>query len=197
MSIATYSELKTAIASWRSRVDLTSQLSDFVTVAESRINRKLRTRWQETALASTAIDSSYQVAVPAGCVGIKSLWLDRSPTWRLHQKTLENVLENQFGGDASMFAWSGSNWLFDGVGSVKGVYYVAVPSLSDSSPTNWLLTAYPDVYLWASLEQACIYLRDIEGATGYASLANNAMDELNSNSQADQVSGGKLIASWR
>jgi len=38
MSIATYSELQTAVADWMHRTDLTAKIPDFITLAESRIN---------------------------------------------------------------------------------------------------------------------------------------------------------------
>ena len=130
---------------------------------------------------------------------MKHFWRDGDPSWRIEQKTLDYVITNQTsGGLPGMYAWSGSNWVFDGNGDgVTGVYYIKVPALSDSETTNWLLTAHPDLYLWAGLEQACIYLRDPEGAMAYQAMWVAVADELNSISVADQISGGKLIARAR
>ena len=44
MAITTYSNLKTTIASYLNREDLTAYLGDFITLAESRLNRELRVR---------------------------------------------------------------------------------------------------------------------------------------------------------
>ena len=42
MSITTYAELKTAIASWLNRDDLTSVIPDFIALTEAALNRDLR-----------------------------------------------------------------------------------------------------------------------------------------------------------
>ena len=42
MSITTYSELKTAIANWLNRDDLTAVIPDFVSLVVADLNRKLR-----------------------------------------------------------------------------------------------------------------------------------------------------------
>ena len=42
----------------------------------------------------------------------------------------------------------------------------AFDALSDSSPTNWLLTNNYDVYLFGTLMHAAIYLQSIDAGTG-------------------------------
>jgi hypothetical protein len=42
MSLTTYSELQSSIADWLNRTDLTSQIKDFITIAESRLDRELK-----------------------------------------------------------------------------------------------------------------------------------------------------------
>lgn len=39
-----YATLKTAIASWLARADLTAAIPDFIQLAETRFNRELRVR---------------------------------------------------------------------------------------------------------------------------------------------------------
>jgi len=39
-------------------------------------------------------------------------------------------------------------------------YYSYIPNLSDASPQNWLVLAQPQMYLYGTLLEACIYLRD-------------------------------------
>lgn len=199
MSISTYSELQTAIASWSNKTNLTTKLADFITLAEAKINRTLRTRWQETTLAPTGIDADYHIAIPDGCLAVKALWLDADPTWRVEQKTLDFVQQNIVqAGRPKYYAWDGENWIFSGsADDITGTYFAAVPALSDSATTNWLLTSHPDVYLYSGLEQAAKYLRDVEGAVAWGSESARLLAELNSNSTADQISGGPLIARGR
>ena len=44
MALDTYSNLKTTIANYLNRSDLTSNLGDFITLTEARLNRELRVR---------------------------------------------------------------------------------------------------------------------------------------------------------
>jgi hypothetical protein len=197
VSIATYAELQTAVASWSNKSNLTARIPDFISLAEATLNRRLRTRWQEETLAVTGIDADFHIAVPAEAVAVKALWRDADPTWRLEQKDLSYIVENRdsSGGLARFYAWDGINWTFDGAADdITGTYYIKIPALSDSATTNWLLTDHPDLYLYASLEQCAKYLRDVEGALAWRAERESLIGDLNSISAADQVSGGPLIA---
>ena len=44
MALSTYSELKTSVADWLNRSDLTSAVPDFISLAEAQVERRLRTR---------------------------------------------------------------------------------------------------------------------------------------------------------
>jgi hypothetical protein len=63
MSITTYSELKTSIANWLDRSDLTSVIPDFIMLAEKQMERTVR-HHKMIERSSGALDSQYS-AVPA------------------------------------------------------------------------------------------------------------------------------------
>ena len=44
MSISTYSELKTAVANFLARTDLTDQIPNFIQLAEARLSRELESK---------------------------------------------------------------------------------------------------------------------------------------------------------
>ena len=69
MSIANYSDLKTAVANWLNRSDLTSYVSDIVMLGEAKIYRELRIRAMETALSDTI--ASGVIAVPSDYIEMK------------------------------------------------------------------------------------------------------------------------------
>jgi hypothetical protein len=195
MTISTYSELQTAVASWLHRSDLTATIPDFIKIAEARFNRRLRTKQQETALSSTAINASYQVAIPANTVAVKKMWRTGTPVTPLLVGTLLQIVERQTGGTtdalAYRYAWEGSYWRYDGTGTVAGVLYRNIPDLATNS-TNWLLTSYPDVYLYASLYEAMVYLRDPDGIQFFESRAAAALETVQLEQSRDEFSGGPL-----
>jgi hypothetical protein len=163
MTIATYSELQTAVANYLHRTDLTTVIPDFITLAEERMNRTLRVRQMETTLAETTIEDGNYIAAPDGMVGVKTLWVPNYEGSPLKAQTYEFVVAKDTETYPTHWAWVGDNLYFNGTGSVQGVYYTEIAALSDTNTTNWLLTAHPSVYLRASLLEAAIYTRDPEG----------------------------------
>jgi hypothetical protein len=196
MAITTYSELVTAVTtSWPHRADLASANAiEFIALAEERFNRRLRTRHQELALAETAIDASYQVAIPSNVIAVKRMWRTANPKVPLFARTLDFIIDSQAGGGlASGYAWEGSTWRFDGTGSVAGVLYRNIPGLSGSNTTNWLLTAYPSVYLYACLAEGAVYMKDEARASQYDAKAEARILELNRISKQDEYSGSLVV----
>ena len=58
MAINTYDNLKTTIANYLNRSDLTSYIGDFITLTESRLNRELRVREMintDTSITTVAV----------------------------------------------------------------------------------------------------------------------------------------------
>jgi len=49
MAITTYSELKTAVADWLNRSDLTSAIPNFIALAEAQMSRQIRHRKRHDA----------------------------------------------------------------------------------------------------------------------------------------------------
>ena len=63
MSISTYSELKTSIANWLNRDDLTSVIPDFIALNEADMDRRIR-HWRMEQRATATIDTRY-TALPS------------------------------------------------------------------------------------------------------------------------------------
>ena len=64
MSISTYSELKTAVANFLARSDLTDQIPNFIQLAEARLSRELETRDQEKRATATLTSGDEYIALP-------------------------------------------------------------------------------------------------------------------------------------
>ena len=56
------------------------------------------------------------------------------------------------------------------------VYFAKIPALSDSATSNWLLERHYDLYLYGSLVQAALYLKD--DPTAWATLFDSALAEI-------------------
>ncbi len=80
----------------------------------------------------------------------------------------------------------------DGSYSAILMYYAKVPTLSDSNETNWLLTHYPDIYLYGALLHSAPYLREDERAQTWAALHAAAVVRVNNASSKSTTSGSGL-----
>jgi hypothetical protein len=198
MSISTFSELKTAIASWLHRSDLTTQIPDGITFAEAKFNRRLRVRQMETAMAATSISSGL-ITRPTGLLEVKSIWNTNECKSPLEARPLEYVLNHRNTGYGAtdnvvaFYAWDRTYFRFNcDTGEVEGTYYASIDALSDDETTNWLLTAAPDLYLAGSLAEIFLLNMEEERAAIWQSKANALIDELNKTDQRARMSGNTL-----
>ena len=76
MSLTTYPELKIAIADWMERGDLAARAGDFVALAESRLNRLLRSPALEREATVTVAQGERTAAAPPDLREPLRLWLD-------------------------------------------------------------------------------------------------------------------------
>jgi hypothetical protein len=170
MSISTYSELKTSIAGWLHRSDLTTSLADFITLSESKFNRRLRTLDQETTFGPST-PTSYEITRPSDFKAFIRLWRT-SDGGEVFSRSLTEVVSGQAAGVSAYYAINRK-----------------VTALSDAAPTNWLLTAYPDLYLWAGLSEAAFYAKDLNAAAMWTERTDALIKEINGTSQRDKFSG--------
>lgn len=165
MSITTYAELQTAVASWLHRSDLTNNVPDFITLADNRINSDLRCRQMETSQASTV--AAGVLAVPANYIELKDAYVSStSPYVNLDRKTAEWIYENYplrvAGGTPKFIGREGSNFIFgpypDSNYTVTLVYYNRFAPLATS--VNSLFSSYPGLWLFAALCEAAPFLKN-------------------------------------
>lgn len=197
MAITTYSELKTAIANWLNRDDLTSVIPDFITLAETDINRKLR-HYKMIERVDATLDSRY-VQVPNNWLetlrfNITSGGVTRKLDFVGPEDMLQRREENsdatgvpqyytQIGEAIEVFPTPSGEY------PMQLAYYERIPSLSDSTTYNWLLQDEPDVYLYATLMQSAPYLLDDARTATWAGLYQNAINSLQKASDDTRFGG--------
>jgi hypothetical protein len=191
--ISTYTELVDAVGRWLHRTDLATVIPDFVTMAEGRFNRELRTGDMHTAFTGTLVDG--EVALPADFLGFVEL---RCNGVTLEPKPLE-WLRNQpvNASKAGYFAISGGNLVcWPTGGDIEGTYYARIPALQTAS-TNWLLTESPELYLYATLQEAGVYTLDMEQSAMWGARVPVLLDQIKSADVVKKLNGGPLTARVR
>src|SRR5215472_15708483 len=171
MAITTYAELQAAAANWLVRGDLTARIPEFIALAETRLNRVLRTRLAESEVSLSATPGARTIPLPAGFAEPLALWIVEGTDRRL-LRFLEPSLNAATSLQGRPAAWSidGPNLAFDR--PCDQAYSLVLRlltkfALSDAAPANALLSDGPDVYLFAVLAEAGPFLRDAELAQAY------------------------------
>ena len=200
MALDTYSGLKTTIADYLNRDDLTSIVPSFISLAEAKFNRKLRLR-QMVKRATTTLDTAF-FAFPSDFLQAKEFQLNTNPI-----TYLEFVTEKQ--GDLmrqDAIIASGKPKYYTIVGTQLEViatpdtgytgeltYYGKITALSDSNTSNWLLAYAPDLYLYGALLEATPYLKDDERLATWSTLYTNSLGDIEVADQRASVSSTPIV----
>lgn len=198
MAITTYAELKTAIANWLNRDDLTSVIPDFISLAEADMDRKVR-HWRMEERATANIDARY-TQLPDGFMEAVRFHLDvdERPIELVTPLSLQTYRRG--GADTSgrpkyysviagqLEVWPTPDSAYTG----ELYYYARTTPLSDSATSNWILQYFPDAYLYGALMHSAPYLVDDQRTTVWASLYQAAIDGINSNNEKAKFGGSGL-----
>ena len=199
MSITTYTELKTSIADWLNRTDLTSVIPDFITFAEHRMNGDVRIKEMEDRQTAAASTSSRYLALPTRFLEMKRLQLNTSPVHILQFVPHQQIEDYYRSGpdEPDYYTIIGSEIEFDttpdSAYTVEMSLWVQCDALSGSVSTNAILTNYPNIYLYASMLEAEIYLQNDARAGLWEQKYQDAVSLANRKDRAGRRSAGPLI----
>lgn len=203
MAITNYSELQTSVTNWLSRTNDTNLIAlypDFITMAESKFNRVLRTRNQETSASIAPVLGV--VALPADYLEARRLFIDSDAKVELEYIPPENFYIKFSTGESGSkyYTIEGANILLaDKVIAVNVnlLYYQKIPALSVSNTTNWLLTNHPDMYLYATLAEAYDVIKNEAQAQKWSGKATEVYRQIEAADIGGKFSGSamRVIAS--
>jgi len=200
MALDTFANLKTSIANWLARDDLTSEIPDFIALCEAEFNRELRIRSMETTVTIT-IDAE-QEALPTGFLGVRSFFLNNDGKTKLTYITPYNQFDTRGSsrtGTPQAYSIEGTNFRFspapDATYTANLVYYKAFDSLSASTATNHILTNHPAVYLYGSLYHASNFIRGIAPDTvaQWQQLFTTGITQIKTMDETEKHNGSPLI----
>ena len=201
MALTSYTELKTSIANYLNRSDLTSVIPDFITLAESKLNRILRLRVMQKRVSTTTTASDAFIDLPSDFLEMVQFFVDSNPNVVLDyvnptEIELDNLRETS--GKPQQYTIMGSefklNPIPDSVYTLKLTYFGKIPALSDSNTTNFLLSNYPQVYLYGALVEAQPYIMNDERLTTWISLYNEAVQLIIRDDEQGRYSGRTAFA---
>jgi hypothetical protein len=200
MSFTSYSDLQTTIAGYLARSDLTTQIPDFIRLAETRLRRDLRIRQMLKSVTTSTVAADSTVELPSDFLEVRDLIISGNPpqplnyaspsafsrntrTWESGKPLDYTVLANDF-----QLAP-----IPDAVYTVKMLYFAAPTFLSDSNTSNVFLANTPDVLLYGSLLEAEPYLMNDARINTWGTMFDRALASITRSDEQGQYSGVPLV----
>lgn len=204
----TYTGLQASILQWTDRAadpTMIAVVPDIITLFEATANKSaaIRTQFNRTSTQLTATVNQNYVSTPADYMATDSLFTNYT----------NNIQE--------VISYAGASALYkqypaaqSAPGTPKGYitlvgkleiapspdyaytmplyYYQKIPPLVTNPTGNWLLTNFPDIYLFGSLVASEAFLGSSADITKWGSLYDNAIQELQGATSRNQYGGGAL-----
>ena len=201
MALTNYTTLKTSIANWLNRSDLTDEIADdFIKLTEADFNSKLRVR-KMIAQTSFTVDTETE-ALPTGFLQVRDIYiLSGSTKYPLTYQTpsqMDSTVGTSTTGRPSSYTILGDTFRFspkpDDSYTAYINYYKSFDALSDTNTTNYILSTHPAIYLYGSLFHAANFLGGInpQQVQTWQQMFATTMERLELNDREDQVSGSPL-----
>lgn len=200
MAFDTYSDLKTSIASYLARSDLTSQIPDFIKFAEMRLRRELRIRQMISTTTLTATAGTATLTIPSDFLQARDFVVNGNPVQPLNYVSpalySRNSRSDVSGKPLDYTVLANTFKLApnpDTAYTFTLTYYAAPAYLSDSNTSNIFLTTCPDLLLYAALIEAEPFLMNDTRINTWGTMFDRSLSTLIRSDQESQYSGVPLV----
>ncbi len=197
MALSTFAELKTSVANYLERDDLTANIPDFITLTENRLNRDLRARVNLVRAETSTTSGVDFYDLPTDLIELRNVTRDTGTSVYALEYLSPELGSREFGrittGTPRAYTNLGLNIKIyptpDAVYTIGINYYQKLSTLSDTTTTNNVLTAFPDLYLFGSCREGAVFLNDTEQLARFETLYSTAMNEVKAAEDAARYSG--------
>jgi len=199
MAITTYSELQASISDWLNRSDLTSQIPDFIALAEADMDRRIR-HWRMERRSTALLDTQYS-ALPNDFIEPVRLSITSGDTYKLEAESQAQLLDRRAqasnatglpkyyaltGGTIEVFPTPSDDY------TLEMLYVSKLEPLTSSNTSNWILTYYPDCYLYGTLLHSAPFLEQDQRLTVWSALYEQSLQSVNNENNNAKFSGAGL-----
>ena len=200
MSLATYSDLKTSVANYLNRDDLTTVIPDFITLTENRLNRNLRVRTNLVRAETTTSANTSFYNLPNDLIELRNITYDTtSSSYALDYLSPES-LSREYGVYTSGMPRAYTNLgkdiklgpTPDAAYTININYFKKLETLSDANPTNLILSEFPELYLFSACLEGSIFLNDTEQMQRFMALYQQTLDDVKAAEDAARYSGTSM-----
>jgi hypothetical protein len=203
MAFTSYSDLKTTIANYLARSDLTTVIPDFIRLAEERLRRDIRTRQMLVVATTSTVGGTSTIGLPTDFLEMRDIHLNTTPVFTLRYKAPNSFYETARTTESGRpvdYTILGSEIQLapipDTAYTLQMLYYSKPTLLSDSNASNVFLANYPDALLYGALAEAEPYLMNDARIQVWASLYDRSIASINTSDQSSEYSGQPMSMSY-
>jgi len=200
MGLATYSDLQTSVANYLGRSDLTSQIPDFISLAELRLSRDIRTRRMLQTSTATMTVGDPTVGLPSDFLSIRDVFIQGLPRTVVSYLSPSAFSSNSRADQQGLpvfYTMRGNELEFapkpDSAYVLQMLYYYKPTELSSGNTSNEFMANYPDALLYASLLEAEPYLFNDQRTITWSNLYNQSISRVNTSDEESEFSGVPLV----
>lgn len=199
MAFTNYSALKASIANYLGRTDLTTQIPDFITLAETRLQRELRTRPMLKSATATMTGGDNTIGLPTDFLEMRDMYIQgnpRQPVSFMSPSAFTRNARAEESGKCIDYTILGSEMAFAPIPDTNYVlemlYYYKPTALSDSNQSNVFMANYPDALLFGALAQAEPFLMNDARINTWAGLYDSAIELIKTSDDSSEYNGVPL-----
>ena len=189
MSLDNYADLQTSVLNWMARESdqfITARVPDFIALFETNVVTDLRVREMELVAPLTL--TANIVPLPSNYLEMRRISLQGSFVSPIEYVTPQ-VMDEDYGvdngsGSPTAYTIVGQNLIFAPAPAAPPqttlnaqLTYYGFSPLSAAAPVNWLLTKYPNAYLYGALAEAVPWSDDPTDQT-WAARRDQVMEKI-------------------
>ena len=196
----TYDEIKTKVAEYLNRTDLTSQMDMFIDLTESDINKVIK--HQDLIKRANAVAETQYTQLPSDWSRVINVELNTSDHTTLLQQSTESLdlkrtsIDNVSGRPEYFAITDNAIELCptpDTNYELQLTYYANIPELSSTNTTNVVSGKFPDVYIYGCCKHASVFLMEDERVGMFQTLFDKALEEVRLQQERASFGVGSLI----
>lgn len=203
MALSSYSELKSTVASYLARNDLTAVIPDFIRLAEERLRRDLRIRQMLVVATANTTGGDSTVGLPTDFLEMRDIHVNLNPVVQLSYKAPNAFYssgKSGLSGKPTEYTVLAAEFQLapipDAAYTLQMLYYAKPALLSDSNASNVFLANCPDALLYAALGEAEPYLMNDARLQTWAALYERAIMAINTSDQSSEYGGQPMSMSY-
>ena len=200
MAITNYGELKTAVANFLTRGDLTERIPEFIALGEGRLFTELRVREMEASSNIATTASQRTDSLPTRFVKARSLYVSGSPNQRLEYRSPAeywSIWSSQTSAKPTAYTIEGENFVWgpvpDAIYTITVSHYARPATFSSDSDTNAVIARWPNLYLYPSLLEAAPFLKNDPRIITWSGLYETLLDSVHAADRRDRYSGDVVV----